>query len=250
MNNWLNPDNKFFSFMGKAFDTIVLNTIWLLICLPLPVLTIVWVGQTGIIWFLILTLLTLLPIVPATTALYYAIVKSVRKERSYAVKEYFRSFARNFKQGSIFSLIAVGLFLILYIDFKYALELMQTQSNSGSIYLGVFIVITLLFSAMYMYVCPILSRFEMKTSGILKTAFVMAGRHLLTTVILLVLAVGVLLGSYILLPGMFFLPAVATLIASFLIEKVFKKYMPEKEEPEYDAAGEEIGQEKDEWYLE
>ena len=250
MNNWLNPDNKFFSFMGKAFDTIVLNTIWLLICLPLPVLTIVWVGQTGIIWFLILTLLTLLPIVPATTALYYAIVKSVRKERSYAVKEYFRSFARNFKQGSIFSLIAVGLILILYIDFKYALELMQTQSNSGSIYLGVFIVITLLFSAMYMYVCPILSRFEMKTSGILKTAFVMAGRHLLTTVILLALAVGVLLGSYILLPGMFFLPAVATLIASFLIEKVFKKYMPEKEEPEYDAAGEEIGQEKDEWYLE
>lgn len=250
MNNWLNPDNKFFSFMGKAFDTIVLNTIWLLICLPLPVLTIVWVGQTGIIWFLILTLLTLLPIVPATTALYYAIVKSVRKERSYAVKEYFRSFARNFKQGSIFSLIAVGLILILYIDFKYALELMQAQSNSGSIYLGVFIVITLLFSAMYMYVCPILSRFEMKTSGILKIAFVMAGRHLLTTVILLALAVGVLLGSYILLPGMFFLPAVATLIASFLIEKVFKKYMPEKEEPEYDAAGEEIGQEKDEWYLE
>ncbi len=250
MNNWLNPDNKFFSFMGKAFDTIVLNTIWLLICLPLPVLTIVWVGQTGIIWFLILTLLTLLPIVPATTALYYAIVKSVRKERSYAVKEYFRSFARNFKQGSIFSLIAIVLILILYIDFKYALELMQAQSNSGSIYLGVFIVITLLFSAMYMYVCPILSRFEMKTSGILKTAFVMAGRHLLTTVILLALAVGVLLGSYILLPGMFFLPAVATLIASFLIEKVFKKYMPEKEEPEYDAAGEEIGQEKDEWYLE
>ncbi len=250
MNNWLNPDNKFFSFMGKAFDTIVLNTIWLLICLPLPVLTIVWVGQSGIIWFLILTILTLLPIVPATTALYYAIVKSVRKERSYAVKEYFRSFARNFKQGSIFSLIAVGLILILYIDFKYALELMQAQSNSGSIYLGVFIVITLLFSAMYMYVCPILSRFEMKTSGILKTAFVMAGRHLLTTVILLALAVGVLLGSYILLPGMFFLPAVATLIASFLIEKVFKKYMPEKEEPEYDAAGEEIGQEKDEWYLE
>ena len=250
MNNWLNPDNKFFSFMGKAFDTVVLNTIWLLLCLPLPVLTIVWVGQTGILVFLILTFLTLLPIVPATTALYYAIVKSVRRERSYAIKEYFRSFKRNFKQGAVLSLIAIALIFVLYIDFKYALELMQEQENSGSIYFGVFIVITLLVSAMYMYVCPILSRFDMKVGGILKTAFVMAARHLLTTVLLLILAVGVLLGCYILLPGIFFLPAVATLLASFLIEKVFKKYMPEKEEPELDAAGEEIGQEKDEWYLE
>lgn len=250
MNNWLNPDNKFFSFMGKAFDIVVLNTIWLLLCLPLPVLTIVWVGQTGILVFLILTFLTLLPIVPATTALYYAIVKSVRRERSYAIKEYFRSFKRNFKQGAVFSLIAIALIFVLYIDFKYALELMQAQENSGSIYFGVFIVISLLVSAMYMYVCPILSRFDMKVGGILKTAFVMAARHLLTTVLLLILAVGVLLGCYILLPGIFFLPAVATLLASFLIEKVFKKYMPEKEEPELDAAGEEIGQEKDEWYLE
>ena len=62
------------------------------------------------------------------------------------------------------------------------------------------------------------------------------------------LLVGVLLGVYILLPGMFFLPAVGTLLASFMIERVFKKYMPAKEET---AEGEEeTGQEKDEWYLE
>jgi len=127
---------------------------------------------------------------------------------------------------------------------------MQAQEASGSVYLGVFIVITLLFSDMYMYVCPLLSRFDMKVSGILKTAFIMSARHLLTTLTMLVLVIGVFLGCYILLPGIFFLPAVATLLASFMIEKVFKKYMPEKEEPEYDAAGEEIGQEKDEWYLE
>ena len=50
--------------------------------------------------------------------------------------------------------------------------------------------------------------------------------------------------------GIFFLPAVAMLVASFLIEKVFKRYMPEKEEPKFNELGEEIGQEKDEWYLE
>ena len=224
MNNWLNPDNKFFSFMGKAFDMVVINTIWLILCIPV------------------------ITIVPATTAMYYAVVKVIRRERSYAIKEFFRSFKRNFKQGAVFSLIALVLVFVLYIDFRYAWELMQAQEASGSTYLGVFLIIAILFSAMFAYICPILSRFEMKIGGLLKTSFVMATRHLLTTIGLLVLLVGVLLGCYILLPGIFFLPVVGTLVASFLIERVFKKYMPAKEAP---AEGEEeYGQERDEWYLE
>jgi len=250
MNNWLNPDNKFFTFMGKVFDLLVLNTIWLLLCVPLPILTVVWIAKTENFLFLILTGLALLPIVPATTALYYAVVKSVRRERSYAIKEYFRSFTRNLKQGAVFSAIAIVLVFILYIDFSYTWNLIESQMSSGSLYLGVFIVISLLFCAMYVYLCPLLSRFEMKTTAMLKTAFVMGARHLLTTVLLLLLLAATVLGCYILLPGMFFLPVVATLLSSFLVEKVFRKYMPEKEEPEYDMAGEEIGREKDEWYLE
>lgn len=224
MNNWLNPDNKFFTFMGKAFDVVVLNTLWLILCIPI------------------------VTIVPATTALYYAMVKVIRRERSYAAKEFFRSFKRNFRQGSLFSLLAIVLSFVMYIDFRYAWELMQAQKSSGSTYFGIFLVITFLFCAMYAYICPILSRFDMKLSGILKTSFVMATRHIITTILLLVLLVGVLLGCYILLPGIFFLPAIGILLASFLIERVFKKYMPAKEET---AEGEEAqGQEKDEWYLE
>jgi len=224
MNNWLNPDNKFFTFMGKAFDMVVLNTIWLILCIPI------------------------ITIVPATTALYYAVVKVIRRERSYAIKEFFRSFKRNFKQGAVFSVLALLLVFVMYIDFRYAWELMKIQDSSGSTYFGVFLVIAILFSSMFAYISPLLSRFEMKISGILKTAFVMATRHLLTTVVLLGLLAAVLLGCYIVLPGMFFLPAVGTLLASFLIERVFKKYMPAKEENE--EGKEESGQEKDEWYLE
>lgn len=250
MSNWLNPDNKLFTFMGKVFDVLVLNTIWLLLSLTLPALTIVWVAQTEKFILLILTCITVLPIVPATTALYYAMVKSIRRERSYAIKEYFRSFIRNFKQGSVFSAILVVLFIVLYIDFQYAWNLMQAGAASGSTYLGIFIVITLIFGAVFVYVCPLLSRFEMKTARILKTSFLMAVRHFLTTVTLLGLLIFVLLGCYILPIGIFFLPATGTLLASFVVEKVLKRYMPEKEAPEVNEAGEEIGQEKDEWYLE
>lgn len=250
MNNLFNADNKFFTFMSKAFDTVVLNTVWLLLCVPLPVLTIVWTAKTENFYLLLLTAVALIPVVPATTALYYAMVKSVRRERSYAIKEYFRSFIRNFKQGALFSLFAVLLIVILSVDFEYTWGLVVEQKSSGNVYLGIFIGISLLFCGIYAYICPILSRFDMKTSAILKTAFAMAARHFLTTALLLILAVAVLLGCYIITPAMFILPAAATLLASFLIEKVFKKYMPEKEEPEFNEAGEEIGRERDEWYLE
>ena len=248
MNNWLNPDNKFFSLMGKAFDTLVLNTIWLVLCVPLPVLTVVWIAQTENFLFLILTILALLPIVPATTALYYAIVKSVRRERSYAIKEFFRSFILNFKQGIVFSFIALTFAVVLYIDFVYVLDLMNAKGSSGSIFLGVFFVITLLLCSMYAYACPVLSRFEMKTTGILKISFVMAARHFPTTLLLLVILVATVLGCWFLLPGIFFLPAVAVLLESFLLERVFRMYMPEKEEAE--EGEEETRRKKDEWYLE
>lgn len=247
MNNWLNPDNKFLSFMSKVFDTVVLNTIWLLICVPLPMLTIVWLGNTQNMLFLVLTVITLLPIVPATTAMYYSMVKAIRRERSYAITEFFRSFVRNFKQGVIYSAVAMALVTVLAFDFSYAWNLMKAGENSGSLYLGFFIVVAVLFSATYSYLCPLLSRFEMKTGEMLKMAFVLAVRHLLTTVTLLALVIVIILGCYLVPPGMFVLPAVGTLLASFVIEKVFKKYMPEKEETPED---EEVHTERDEWYLE
>lgn len=224
MNNLFNPDNKFFSFMGKAFDLVLLNTIWLLLCMPV------------------------ITIVPATTAMYYTVVKVIRRERSYVIKEFFRSFKRNFKQGAVLSLILVALVFILYIDFRYAWNLMQAQESSGSTFFGVFIVITILFTAMFSYVSPVLSRFEMKIGGLLKTSFLMSLRHLLTTIELLVLLILVLLGCYIIIPGIFIFPATGTLVASFLMERVFKIYMPEKEQPA--ESEEEAGQERDEWYLE
>lgn len=232
MNNWLNPDNAFFTFMGKAFDMLVLNVIWLVLCMPV------------------------ITIVPATTAMYYAVVKVIRRERSYAIKEFFRSFKRNFKQGAVFSVVAVVAIFVMYIDFRYAAMLVEQGESMGSTYLGIFIIVAVLLCSIYAYICPVLSRFDMKLGGLFKTSFLLATRHFPTTVLLLVLMVAVLLGSYILLPGIFFLPVCATLVASFLIERVFKKYMPAKEptaegvEGENAEYGEENGQEKDEWYLE
>jgi len=231
MNNWLNPDNKFFSFMGKAFDLVVINVFWLILCLPI------------------------ITIVPATTAMYYTVVKVIRRERSYAIKEFFRSFKRNFKQGALYSLFLTFAVFVMYIDFRYSTLLIEQGEASGNTFFGVFLVIALLLLAVFTFLCPVLSRFDMKWGGILKTAFFMSTRHILTTLVLLVLMAAVLLGCYIVIPGIFFLPAIGTLLASFLIERVFKKYMPAKKEHSEEEEGhiadaEDREDAKDEWYLE
>lgn len=255
MSNWLNPDNKFFSFMGKAFDLVVINVFWLLSCVLLPAGVLYLIVTTNVAVLGVLLFVAILPIVPATTAMYYAIVKTIRKERSYAIKEFIRSFKRNFKQGALFSLCYGIAAAIMVIDFHYAKNLIEQGETSGNTFQGVFMVITLLLCVVFTFLCPVLSRFDMKWGGILKTAFFMSTRHILTTLVLLALMIGVLLGCYIVVPGMFFLPAIGTLLASFLIERVFKKYMPAKKEGNTKEEGtimdaEDREDAKDEWYLE
>lgn len=51
----------------------------------------------------------------AASALYYAVAKSVRRERGYPTKEFFRAFKRNLKNGTVLTVIFGGLAaLILY----------------------------------------------------------------------------------------------------------------------------------------
>lgn len=230
MSNWLNPNNGFFTFMGKVFDIIVLNLLWLLLCIPI------------------------VTIIPATTAMYYAIVKVIRRERGYVSREFFRSFKRNFRYGSFYSIIMVAGAFILYVDFAYSFALVQAGEALGNTIMGVFLMIALLVLSVLVYLCPVLSRFDMKFMGIIKTSFYLASRHFLKTLVFIVLlAVGVL-GSIVFVPGIFFLPAVCTLLTSFLMEGIFKKYMPAKtERPEGEGSIDDADKREtveDEWYLE
>lgn len=223
MNKLFNPDNAFFGFMGRLFDLVVLSVLWLLLSIPI------------------------VTIIPATSALYYSIVKVVRRDRGYLAREFWRSFKQNLRQGSLCSIVVIIAIVIMFIDINYALALIQQGQTMGSAFLGVFLVISILICAILMYLCPILSRFEMKFTGLFKTAFFLSARHILTTFCLLILFVIVLLVSYIIPLGMFLFPGMGVLLSSYLIEPIFKKYMPakqvvEQEDDEYRG--------KDEWYLE
>lgn len=218
MSGFFNLENGFFTTLSKLADIIILSIVWSLLCIP-----IITIG-------------------PATTALYYTTVKAIRRERGYLFREFFKSFKQNFKRGAIAGVIITIIALFLGFDILWAWMNMSAVENS-SILLGIFIALSVMFICFSIYVFPILSRFEMTIKQLFKAALFMSIRHLPSTVVMFAIIAICAIGIFFIPILIFIIPAGSTVIISLLMERIFKKYMPESQ-----GSGEETG--IDEWYLE
>lgn len=219
MGNLFNMDNPLFSMLSKIFDMLFVSIVFIFLCIP-----VVTIG-------------------PASTALYYSVVKVVRRERGYIFREFFRSFRLNFKRAAIMGVILTIVFVILGFDLLYAWGMTGTEGSKGSLLMGVFVGITFLAVSFTIYVFPILSRFDMSMKQLFKAAAFMSMRHILFTIVMIIVHGVALVAIYFFFPFVFLAPAAIVLVNSLLMERIFKRYMPESDGP-----GEETG--KDEWYLE
>lgn len=241
MSNFFNVDNAFFSVIGKIWDMICLSVIWTVLCFYSFFIMISVFADESFYWVLpIFFVIQAITAGPATTALYYATVKVIRKERGYAVRSFFQSFKLNFKQGAITAVIIMVAVYVLIIDFQYAGSISENGIMSQVFYVGC-MTLTMLLAAITVFIFPVLSRFTLKATGLIKTTFLISMKHIFTTILLIVLVLASALAVYIILPLIMVLPAVCALLMSFLIERVFKKYMPKPDDTE--EAG------KDEWYF-
>lgn len=214
MNRFFNMDNKFFVFMGRVADLIILNLVCLLCCLP-----IVTAGA-------------------AITATYYVTMKMVRNEESYIIRSFFKSFKENFKQATIIHLIMLVTAVILFFDLNIVNNM---EGNLSRVLFCVFIAFTLLYALLLLYVYPVLAKFYNSLKNTFTNSFLMAIRHLPYTFLMLVIT---------LLPlGIFFIPdfriqstllmlvflmgfsVIAYLNSKFLV-KIFDHYIPNEEETE------------------
>ena len=203
----LGPEGSIIYFMTKAGQVIILNIIWLITCIP------------------IFTIGT------ATTSFYYAMMKNIRRNRSYPVVEYFASFKRTFVSGSILTVcIGIWLFLLYHL---YGLAMLQPTETS--IFLGrMYLALAVITLAVVIYLFPVLSRFTMKLTSMVKLSFVMAIRYIGFTILMLV-GTGVLIWAwmfYLPMPTVFFLPGAWCFVCTFMIEKALRKYMPAPKEDE------------------
>ncbi len=252
MSGFFNPDNAFFTFMGKFFDLIVLDLVWLVLYVPFAVFAILF-AMTRALIFLIPAIASRIIFVPSMIAMYYAVAKSIIHSRSYPVKEFFRSFKANFKQGAVASVVFLAAGGLLAVDFKYSYDLIVAQDGKGLTYLLVFLVITFFVSGIFIYLCPLLSRFTMDLKSAFKMSFGLTLKHFWCSILSFVLWAAVALLSW-LTRGMllFLVVGIAMVLGAGMMEKVLKKYI---NKPDENAGNGESGEEgdgpkKDEWYLE
>lgn len=217
MSSFFNLDNPVFTFLGKLFDILVLGLVYLVCCIP-----VITIG-------------------PATTALYYTIVKVIRRDRGYLMKEFFHSFKDNFKIGMISWLIILLFCGILYMNTNIA---KQMEGNLGVVLYYIYCSAGMLVFITTIYIFPVLSRFQLGIWQLFKTSFFLAIKHFPSTILLAVLYAASGLISYLTIILILIAPALCFYISSFLMERILKKYTPKQDT---DESGE---SKTDEWYLE
>lgn len=208
MGELFNLDNKFFQGINKIIDCVCLSFLWLLLCIP-----VVTAGA-------------------ATTALYYTVNKVIRNNRSYIWKEFWHAFRTNFKQSTLVWLILIFIYAIMGIDCYIMFQFAKAGVSYGSLYI-VFAMLMLIVTMWANYLFPYMARFENTLKAVLKNCVIMALLNLGKSLVLLVLFLAALVVTYVFFPAIMILPAVYMLLANFILEKVFVKYMtPEDIEAE------------------
>lgn len=219
MNDGIDLDNPVLVTLSKLFDLVMISIIWLILSIPI------------------------FTIGPSTTALYYSVVKVLRRERGYISKEYFKSFKLNFKKGAIISIILIPAYIIIYFDFVYANILIKQGSNLAYLLFGIFTIIGTVLILTTLYIFPVLSRFELKLNETFKNSLILSIKHLPSTIAMLIITIIALLILNIFPIAIVIMPATLTYFISLLMEKIFKKYISKDEK----------SQEKtkiDTWYME
>ncbi|MCR5829273.1 MAG: YesL family protein [Lachnospiraceae bacterium] len=196
-------DGPVVTFLTKAGELILLSIMWILTCLP-----VITIGA-------------------ASAALYHTVVKSVRHGIGYPVRSYFGNFRRLLKRGIIATIPLIVCAVLMFLFNRYVAHVEISLSTFAA---KVLVIFTIIVTSVTVYLFPIISRFRVSVGRAVMMAFIVSGQHFFVT-LLHVAALGGLVYTafYILpIPSLFILPAILCYLSSLLMEKVLRKYMPDK----------------------
>lgn len=204
---FLNPDNALMITMTQITDCIFLSIFWLLGCIP-----VVTIGTSF-------------------AALYDATYRGFRRGEKHCWGRFLQVYRDNWKAGIlptvVFLAAAAALTKVLVGLWNTAvMGNLPWMVFSGAAFVGVLVVgiLSVLF--------PMLSRFENPFPVLLKNTVFLSLANLPRTLALgLLNAMAVMLCAVYVMP-LFFLPSLAALIGSLLIEPMFKPFMPAEAENE------------------
>ena len=214
MGEFFNPEKGIWAWLSTLVDVCGLSILWIFLCLP-----VVTIG-------------------PATAALYYTVVRCVRRRESGAFGYYLRSFRDNFKTGVKATLIllpAAALLLALHHIARWYGT--RVGGLLYILYVAQYFVLMLPAGGLC-WLFPLLGRFDHQVKDLFRTAFQLTVVHLPSTVVVVLLTAQAAVLCAAWWWPVVFVPAVAMLLVSLFTERIFAKYSPELA-PEEDAEPEE-----------
>ena len=191
------------------------------------VIDIIWAGLLWLVFSL-----PLFTIGASSTALYYAVVKSIRHDRGRVSSCFFQSFRSNFRQATLLWLLCLG-YLLIGIGDAIAFARMGVKEGSLLFWMSriFFLPIPMLFPWLFAF----LSRFQNSLKNTLRYSAFLAMRYFRTT-LLLTFELGLFLAIAYLIPLLLpFLPGAFCLLMSLQIEPVFRSLTEEQEDENADA---------------
>jgi len=230
MDRIFNADNKFFRGLSKIVDCIILSACWTICNFPMIVICSGSFGS-GYYGFMALGLLAMILSGPATSALYYAVVKNIRNSHSYAWKEFWHGFASSFKQASVAGVILYALILLFAADIYVLVQFFAEAKFSVIRYIFMLLIF---FAVMWgVNLFSYIARFENTFKDALKNSILIGIASLPKSFVMAVwfafcIFVCVSLSGLAVILT-FILPAVYMLLKSFILEKTFRKFMSEED---------------------
>lgn len=226
-------DSKPMIILSKILDMIILNILFLVVCIPFV--------TTG----------------AALCALYYTVVKSIRRDHGYTVREFFHSLKENFWQAT-----AAWLLLCLVSGiaaFGVAMVTIYVRGMIGAVLIAVYLAVILCAVGVAVYLFPVLSRFVVTEKSLFQTSLFLAVQNKgvsIGAILSALLLAGLMLLGWIACPILLFLaPSGIIYLLSFPMEKVLAGCTQENEdsedsdESEEEEGVEERSEDRKPWYL-
>ena len=199
--------NPLFSFLNLLGQLILLSILWTVCCLP-----IITVGAS-------------------TAALYYTVVKVLRRNQDSLFAAFFREFRSNFPQSLNINMVFLCYFGVLAY---FAIPRLTAAQSGADIGFYALVGLAILGVLPLSFVYPTISRFYHKGGALLRFLLMVIGKHPH-----IILGCALLLAAGILLvlsnpAALLFVPGVVCYVQSLLLEPVFKKYSTSDSDPHYE----------------
>ena len=199
--------NPLFSFLNLLGQLILLSILWTVCCLP-----VITVGAS-------------------TVALYYTVVKVLRRNQDSLFAAFFREFRSNFLQSLNINMVFLCYFGILAY---FAIPGLSAAQSGADIGFYALVGPAILGALPLSFVYPTISRFYHKGGALVRFLLMVIGKHPH-----IVLGCTLLLAAGILLvlsnpAALLFVPGVVCYVQSLLLEPVFRKYSAADSDPNYE----------------